>query len=102
MNLYEWLKANNQAGFTVDGARLKRAGDIRSAKPNVESKLNGEYVVETTMNSYACLLYTSDAADERSSVDLGGRRIIKKKNKYKNNIRRNKYKHNTTKRHTRI
>ena len=29
----------------------------------------------------SCLLYTSDAADERSSVDLGGRRIIKKKNK---------------------
>ena len=28
---------------------------------------------------YRCLLYTSDAADERSSVDLGGRRIIKKK-----------------------
>src|SRR5678816_4872398 len=26
----------------------------------------------------SCLLYTSDAADERSSVDLGGRRIIKK------------------------
>ena len=31
--------------------------------------------------SYFCLLYTSDAADERSSVDLGGRRIIKKKHK---------------------
>src|SRR5678815_5682027 len=28
-------------------------------------------------NSNSCLLYTSDAADERSSVDLGGRRIIK-------------------------
>ena len=28
---------------------------------------------------YGCLLYTSDAADERSSVDLGGRRIFKKK-----------------------
>ena len=27
-----------------------------------------------------CLLYTSDAADERSSGDLGGRRTIKKKN----------------------
>ena len=26
-----------------------------------------------------CLLYTSDAADERSSVDLGGSRVIKKK-----------------------
>src|SRR5664279_5942110 len=25
-----------------------------------------------------CLLYTSDAADEEDSVDLGGRRIIKK------------------------
>src|SRR5678809_663886 len=30
--------------------------------------------------AWNCLLYTSDAADERSSVDLGGRRIIKKKN----------------------
>ena len=29
----------------------------------------------------SCLLYTSDAADERSSVDLGGSRIIKKKNR---------------------
>ena len=28
-----------------------------------------------------CLLYTSDAADERSSVDIGGRRIITKKKK---------------------
>eukprot|EP00658_Telonema_sp_P-2_P037646 TRINITY_DN2706_c0_g1_i7.p1 TRINITY_DN2706_c0_g1~~TRINITY_DN2706_c0_g1_i7.p1 ORF type:complete len:167 (+),score=28.24 TRINITY_DN2706_c0_g1_i7:357-857(+) len=28
-----------------------------------------------------CLLYTSDAADEEDSVDLGGRRIIKKKKK---------------------
>src|SRR5664280_3282063 len=31
----------------------------------------------------ACLLYTSDAADEEDSVDLGGRRIIKKKKKTK-------------------
>ena len=27
----------------------------------------------------ACLLYTTDAADERSSVNLGGSRTIKKK-----------------------
>ena len=32
-----------------------------------------------TLLNTPCLLYTSDAADERSSVDLGGRRIIKKK-----------------------
>ena len=34
---------------------------------------------EYDANNITCLLYTSDAADERSSVDLGGRRIIKKK-----------------------
>ena len=28
----------------------------------------------------SCLLYTSDAADDLLCVDLGGRRIIKKKN----------------------
>ena len=35
-----------------------------------------------------CLLYTSDAADERSSVDLGGRRIIKKKKHISDRVRR--------------
>ena len=47
---------------------------------------------------YACLLYTSDAADERSSVDLGGRRIIQKKQKKNKKRRRNAtktQKHNT-------
>eukprot|EP00831_Metopus_contortus_P054530 TRINITY_DN45931_c0_g1_i1.p3 TRINITY_DN45931_c0_g1~~TRINITY_DN45931_c0_g1_i1.p3 ORF type:complete len:108 (-),score=6.81 TRINITY_DN45931_c0_g1_i1:32-355(-) len=33
-----------------------------------------------------CLLYTSDAADDTPCVDLGGRRIIKKK-KIKNQIK---------------
>ena len=37
----------------------------------------------TVYNMMVCLLYTSDAADERSSVDLGGRRIIKKKKQVK-------------------
>ena len=32
------------------------------------------------LDASTCLLYTSDAADERSSVDLGGRRIIQTKN----------------------
>ena len=42
-----------------------------------------EYLIEhfaDDAGKKGCLLYTSDAADERSSVDLGGRRIIKKKN----------------------
>ena len=36
-------------------------------------------LIALLLGLFACLLYTSDAADERSSVDLGGRRIIKKK-----------------------
>ena len=41
--------------------------------------------------AWPCLLYTSDAADERSSVDLGGRRIIKKKNTQKRTDRRQRH-----------
>ena len=33
--------------------------------------------------TWICLLYTSDAADDLLCVDLGGRRIIKKKNNTK-------------------
>ena len=33
------------------------------------------------VSGWIWLLYTSDAADERSSGDFGGRRIIKKKNR---------------------
>eukprot|EP00828_Plagiopyla_frontata_P009659 TRINITY_DN14999_c0_g1_i5.p2 TRINITY_DN14999_c0_g1~~TRINITY_DN14999_c0_g1_i5.p2 ORF type:complete len:136 (+),score=29.90 TRINITY_DN14999_c0_g1_i5:203-610(+) len=36
-------------------------------------------VKELVRRSMDCLLYTSDAADEEDSVDLGGRQIIKKK-----------------------
>ena len=49
-----------------------------------------------------CLLYTSDAADERSSVDLGGRRIITKQKKRKKKIQRTviiNYQHNLSVRH---
>src|SRR5678816_2100358 len=49
---------------------MKPAGGIRTAKQAIQYLC----VLHET-----CLLYTSDAADERSSVDLGGRRIIKKK-----------------------
>src|SRR5664279_6010934 len=35
------------------------------------------YLFYDSLLPYVCLLYTSDAADEEDSVDLGGRRIIK-------------------------
>ena len=41
---------------------------------------------KTLIDGWICLLYTSDAADERSSVDLGGRRIIKKKKNIENGV----------------
>ena len=49
-----------------------------------------------------CLLYTSDAADERSSVDLGGRRIIKKKKKEKNRRERRIEKTRTKRKHKQV
>ena len=42
------------------------------------------YQFEDEFNDHGvCLLYTSDAADDLLCVDLGGRRIIKKKKKQK-------------------
>ena len=40
------------------------------------------YFLEGPLTNF-CLLYTSDAADEEDSVDLGGRRIIQKNKKKK-------------------
>ena len=62
----------------LERAMEKRGFEVRSA----DSVAGGLSAVAVSPPAYAvvCLLYTSDAADERSSVDLGGRRIIKKKN----------------------
>ena len=66
--------------------------------PNVDGKsTNGGYcgpavkpialnMLKNCAQDKHCLLYTSDAADERSSVDLGGRRIIKKKKQAKTDM----------------
>ena len=60
------------AAESVDNAQ--RPAGRRRVELRVIPRMEGTQAV-------VCLLYTSDAADERSSVDLGGRRIIKKKNK---------------------
>src|SRR5665648_629847 len=58
LRLYELLKSHNgQAKWEISLDELK-----------------AQLFIE---NAPACLLYTSDAADEEDSVDLGGRRIIK-------------------------
>ena len=54
--------------------------NVRYLKEIKEETSNRNKIKELLiLLSRLCLLYTSDAADERSSVDLGGRRIIKKK-----------------------
>src|SRR5678815_6196450 len=57
--------------FTTGSARRKELDEILTRYPTKMAALLPAL--------WICLLYTSDAADERSSVDLGGRRIIKKK-----------------------
>src|SRR5664279_6131826 len=59
---------------------LKEEGYIANYKPTEEGGMKVLRVyLKYGPNNEACLLYTSDAADEEDSVDLGGRRIIKKK-----------------------
>eukprot|EP00831_Metopus_contortus_P054050 TRINITY_DN45466_c0_g1_i1.p1 TRINITY_DN45466_c0_g1~~TRINITY_DN45466_c0_g1_i1.p1 ORF type:complete len:126 (-),score=39.63 TRINITY_DN45466_c0_g1_i1:74-451(-) len=48
-----------------------------------QSAFTGLYYLSAL--DYCCLLYTSDAADDTPCVDLGGRRIIKKKKKERGN-----------------
>ena len=68
------LPPDGRLGWT--GRRSRRGLRDGPARGRDQARLRGHGL-------QACLLYTSDAADERSSVDLGGRRIIKKKNQKK-------------------
>ena len=65
-----------------DSTRADQA-DSDAVAAQVEAKHLGDAAQSELAGAVCCLLYTSDAADERSSVDLGGRRIIKKKKQCK-------------------
>ena len=56
------------------GKRIHVPVGLGDVKRPLHARLDDEI-----SQSGICLLYTSDAADERSSVDLGGRRIINTK-----------------------
>ena len=64
------IRDSHEGDQSLDAARVE---------PCVRIHEEQELGVGKRGTRIACLLYTSDAADERSSVDLGGRRIIKKK-----------------------
>eukprot|EP00831_Metopus_contortus_P026339 TRINITY_DN2243_c0_g2_i2.p3 TRINITY_DN2243_c0_g2~~TRINITY_DN2243_c0_g2_i2.p3 ORF type:complete len:263 (-),score=45.75 TRINITY_DN2243_c0_g2_i2:40-828(-) len=66
-----------------------------------ETEEPGDEELEVGLNEMlqqqSCLLYTSDAADDTPCVDLGGRRIIKKKKKTKQNKQKTSIHTNYTK-----
>ena len=66
-DLKEWLKDKRQ----------KR--DFYSRLGILFQDVDSQLFNCTVYDEIACLLYTSDAADDLLCVDLGGRRIIKKK-----------------------
>src|SRR5665648_849740 len=66
------MKQRRQGGISkvvIERPHKKCRVTVHTARPGV------------LIGKKGCLLYTSDAADEEDSVDLGGRRIIKKKKK---------------------
>ena len=75
------LKGKKIRALLRAGSNVIHAERVFKSYPELWKKI--EWVEGDVTDVYSCLLYTSDAADERSSVDLGGRRIIKKKKKIK-------------------
>src|SRR5678815_423772 len=85
MNLIQMLEAETVAALS-EGKKIPefRAGDtLRVGVKVVEGDRSRVQMYEGVCiarsnkgvnSNFTCLLYTSDAADERSSVDLGGRR----------------------------
>ena len=70
------LEANPRASRTVPFVAKATGVPLSKAASPI---MLGATIAQLREEGILCLLYTSDAADERSSVDLGGRRIIKKK-----------------------
>src|SRR5665811_2149441 len=66
---------------SVSTAPVEKAAAETAAEPSTANELVNDGVALYEKGDYnGCLLYTSDAADDLTRVDLGGRRIIKKKN----------------------
>src|SRR5678815_4962217 len=67
--------APHKLGRPVTPAIHRYAMLVLATKDDEQLRIS-TFELDAPDRRYTCLLYTSDAADERSSVDLGGRRII--------------------------
>ena len=80
--------------YTDLATLYERAGRIKNKKGSITQipvltmpEDDKTHPVPDLTGYITCLLYTSDAADDLLCVDLGGRRIIKKKKQNKNRMR---------------
>src|SRR5665811_2336547 len=73
--------ANTAAAIKADNnaAAITTVDNDFAARPNGAAKSHVVSPVSVASTVSTCLLYTSDAADDLTRLDLGGRRIIKKK-----------------------
>src|SRR5678815_6128333 len=69
-NRIDWQKLHV---FWGDERYVPFTDDRNNAKMAFDTLLDYVPVPKSQIHIMSCLLYTSDAADERSSVDLGGR-----------------------------
>src|SRR5665648_649948 len=77
--------ANAAAVLVVGGIVENMREGVEKAAEVIDSGAALKKLEELRYYTNRVLIYTSDAADEEDSVDLGGRRIIKKKKEKKNN-----------------
>eukprot|EP00658_Telonema_sp_P-2_P055699 TRINITY_DN44262_c0_g1_i1.p1 TRINITY_DN44262_c0_g1~~TRINITY_DN44262_c0_g1_i1.p1 ORF type:complete len:123 (-),score=28.55 TRINITY_DN44262_c0_g1_i1:46-414(-) len=73
------LRVRDASGTLFDGSFLNYQVSEQTRLKQITAEIFVKKGLDSAIN--ICLLYTSDAADEEDSVDLGGRRIIKKKKK---------------------
>src|SRR5450756_3258162 len=66
--------------FMADGRVIVSLEPVKTGNPDVLREKHTLVDAHDWRWIGSCLLYTSDAADDLLCVDLGGRRIIKKKN----------------------
>eukprot|EP00828_Plagiopyla_frontata_P016753 TRINITY_DN2192_c0_g1_i4.p2 TRINITY_DN2192_c0_g1~~TRINITY_DN2192_c0_g1_i4.p2 ORF type:complete len:306 (+),score=78.85 TRINITY_DN2192_c0_g1_i4:224-1141(+) len=80
--LWETIQKRETPGLHHEFSQAGSQQD-QNQSDNLKTEEKAAQNLEINNEENFCLLYTSDAADEEDSVDLGSRRRIKKKNKKK-------------------
>eukprot|EP00656_Telonema_subtile_P054215 TRINITY_DN8042_c0_g1_i1.p1 TRINITY_DN8042_c0_g1~~TRINITY_DN8042_c0_g1_i1.p1 ORF type:complete len:254 (-),score=27.51 TRINITY_DN8042_c0_g1_i1:8-769(-) len=92
---YQDIESNDPLkSLRFNNLKINPISELMNTKDVVNLQLTGcrlgdeamTWVSAFLQQSYSCLLYTSDAADEEDSVDLGGVQILKKKKTYRERV----------------